>query len=151
MLFEINCRWPLAASRWQQQKASRQPPAANGQMNALEDRLVEYLNSLEPAVPAPSLRRVDKVNVRFAQAGLSTYFNPKGATMQPVQPPENPVPMRVRICSHVTQAKFLHIEDSLGIGKLRLFAGTYRKGNGMDVHTHHFMDVDDARVVFNAL
>jgi hypothetical protein len=51
----------------------------------------------------------------------------------------------------VTQAKFLHIEDSLGIGKLRLFAGTYRKGNGMDVHTHHFMDVDDARVVFNAL
>lgn len=120
-------------------------------MNALEDRLHEYLNSLEPAVPAPSLRRVDKVNVRFAQAGLSTYFNPKGATMQPVQPPENPVPMRVRICSHVTQAKFLHIEDSLGIGKLRLFAGTYRKGNGMDVHTHHFMDVDDARVVFNAL
>jgi len=71
--------------------------------------------------------------------------------MQPAQPPENPVPMRVRICSHVTQAKFLHIEDSLAIGKLRLFAGTYRKGNGMDVHTHHFMDVDDARVVFNAL
>ncbi|MBK9054450.1 MAG: hypothetical protein IPL78_27135 [Chloroflexi bacterium] len=45
----------------------------------------------------------------------------------------------------MTQAKFLHIEDSLAIGKLpRLFAGTYRKGNGMDVHTHHFMDVDDA-------
>ncbi len=120
-------------------------------MNALEDRLVEYLNSLEPAVPAPSLRRVDKVDTRFAQAGLSPYLNLKGAIMQPAQPPENPVPMRVRICSHVTQAKFLHIEDSLAIGKLRLFAGTYRKGNGMDVHTHHFMDVDDARVVFNAL
>ncbi|MBP8000047.1 MAG: hypothetical protein KA314_14870 [Chloroflexi bacterium] len=120
-------------------------------MNTLEDRLVEYLNSLEPAVPASSLRRVDKVDIRFAQAGLSSYLNPKGAIMQPAQLPENPVSMRVRICSHVTQAKFLHIEDSLGIGKLRLFAGTYRKGNGMDVHTHHFMDVDDARVVFNAL
>ncbi len=120
-------------------------------MNVLEDRLHEYLNSLEPAVPAPSLHRVDKVDARLVKAGLSPYLNPKGAMMQPTQLPENPVPMRVRICSHVTQAKFLHIEDSLGIGKLRLFAGTYRKGNGMDVHTHHFMDVDDARVVFNAL
>ncbi len=122
-------------------------------MNALEDRLAEYLNRLEPAVPAPSQRRVDRVDARFIQAGLSTYFNPKGATMQPVQPPENPVPMRVRICSHVTQAKFLHIEDSLGMGKLRLFAGTYRKGNGMTVngHAQHFLNVEDARVVFHAL
>lgn len=120
-------------------------------MNVLEDRLHEYLNSFEPAVSAPSLCRVDNVDAHFAQAGLSPYLNAKGAIMQPQEPPENPVPMRVRICSHVTQAKFLHIEDSLGIGKLRLFAGTYRKGNGMDVHTHHFMDVDDARVVFHAL
>lgn len=71
--------------------------------------------------------------------------------MSPSHPPETPVPMRVRICSHITQTKFVHVEDSLGIGKLRLFAGTYRKGNGMDDHTSHFMDVDDARVVFNAL
>ena len=122
-------------------------------MNALEDRLHEYLNSLEPAVPAPSLRRVDKVDARFVQAGLSPYLNLKGAIMQPQEPPENPVPMRVRICSHVTQAKFLHIEDSLGMGKLRLFAGTYRKGNGMTVngHAQHFLDVEDARVVFHAL
>ncbi|MBK9055990.1 MAG: hypothetical protein IPL78_35365 [Chloroflexi bacterium] len=146
-LFLAVSRWPLA----RKPTTSSQPPAAHSPMNTLEDRLVEYLNSLEPAVPAPSLRRVDKIDARFVQAGLSPYLNLKGAIMQPAQPPENPVPMRVRICSHVTQAKFLHIEDSLGIGKLRLFAGTYRKGNGMDVHTHHFMDVDDARVVFNAL
>lgn len=120
-------------------------------MNTLEDRLVEYLNSLEPAASPLTLRREDKVDARFVQAGLPTYLNLKGAIMQPTQPPENPVPMRVRICSHVTQARFLHVEDSLAIGKLRLFAGTYRKGSGMDVHTHHFMDVDDARVVFNAL
>ena len=120
-------------------------------MNALEDRLVEYLNGLEPAVPAPSLRRVGKVNIRFAQAGLSPYLNQKGAIMQPVQPPENPVPMRVRICSHVTQAKFLHVEDSLALSKLRLFAGTYRKGEGANSHCHHFISVEDARVVFHAL
>ena len=120
-------------------------------MNALEDRLVEYLNSLEPAVPAPNLRRVDKMDIRFAQVGLSPYLNPRGATMQPVQPPENPVPMRVRICSHVTQAKFLHVEDSLALSKLRLFAGTYRKGEGANSHCHHFISVEDARVVFHAL
>lgn len=122
-------------------------------MNALEDRLHAYLNSLESAIPAPSLRRVDKVDARLANAGLYTYLNLKGAVMQPTQPSENPVPMRVRICSHVTQAKFLHVEDSLALSKLRLFAGTYRKGNGMTVngHAQHFLNVEDARVVFRAL
>ncbi|MBK9054449.1 MAG: hypothetical protein IPL78_27130 [Chloroflexi bacterium] len=66
-------------------------------MNTLEDRLVEYLNSLEPAVPASSLRRVDKVDIRFAQAGLSLISIRKEPSCNLHNPPENPVPMRVRI------------------------------------------------------
>lgn len=62
-----------------------------------------------------------------------------------------PSPTRVRIYSHVTQSRFLHIEDALTIGKLRLFAGNYRKGQGMDTYAHAFVDVDDARVIFGAL
>ena len=58
---------------------------------------------------------------------------------------------RVRIHSHVTQSKFLHVEDSLQFGKLRLFAGTYRRDNGMQEHCHHFIDLPDARVIFSAL
>ena len=57
---------------------------------------------------------------------------------------------RVRIHSHVTQSKFLHVEDSLQFGKLRLFAGTYRRDNGMQEHCHHFIDLPDARVIFSA-
>lgn len=38
-------------------------------------------------------------------------------------PPDKPTPQRVRIYEHVTQSRFLHIEDALGIGKLRFFAG----------------------------
>ena len=60
-------------------------------------------------------------------------------------------PTRVRICSHITQTRFLHVEDALNIGKLRLFAGNYRRGQGMDSHTHHFIDLADARVIFAAL
>lgn len=60
-------------------------------------------------------------------------------------------PTRVRIYSHVTQSRFLHVEDALAIGKLRLFAGNYRKGQGMDTYAHAFLDVDDARVIFGAL
>ena len=60
-------------------------------------------------------------------------------------------PTRVRIHSHVTQSRFLHAEDALGIGKIRLFAGTYRRGAGLAQHAHHFLDIADARVVFSAL
>src|SRR5690606_19629838 len=60
-------------------------------------------------------------------------------------------PTRVRIHSHVTQSRFLHIEDALGIGKIRLFAGMYRRGEGLQQHAHHFVDIADARVVFGAL
>lgn len=58
---------------------------------------------------------------------------------------------RVRIHSHVTQSRFLHVEDALGIGKIRLFAGTYRRGVGLEQHAHHFVDIADARIVFGAL
>jgi hypothetical protein len=72
--------------------------------------------------------------------------------MQP-QVPEAPAAARVRIYSHVTQSRFLHIEDSLKIGKLRLFAGNYRRGQGMAEkgHANHFIDLADARVIFHAL
>jgi len=55
----------------------------------------------------------------------------------------------------VTQSRFLHVEDALNIGqgKIRIFAGRYRKGKGMDAQgfAHHFIDLADARVVFWAL
>ena len=69
---------------------------------------------------------------------------------------------RVRIYSHLTQSRFLHVEDSLAIGKLRLFAGNYRRGQhgrglngatggGMTDHVTHYLDLADARVVGHAL
>ena len=63
----------------------------------------------------------------------------------------SPSPTRVRLYSHVTQSRFLHVEDALAIGKLRLFAGNYRKGQGMDTYAHAFVDIADARVIFSAL
>jgi hypothetical protein len=59
--------------------------------------------------------------------------------------------MRVRIHSHVTRSRFLHVEDSLAIGKLRLFAGVYERDRGLIQHSIHFVDIADARVVFGAL
>jgi len=63
----------------------------------------------------------------------------------------------VRIYSHVTQSRFLHVEDALGIGKIRLFAGAYRRGED-SLHrrpatglARHFLDIADARIVFGAL
>jgi hypothetical protein len=62
-------------------------------------------------------------------------------------------PTRVRIHSHITQSRFLHVEDALGIGtgKIRLFAGTYSRGQGMKAYVAHFLDLADALVVFRAL
>ena len=62
-------------------------------------------------------------------------------------------PTRVRIHSHITQSRFLHVEDALSIGKIRLFAGSYRKGHGINAngHAYHFIDLADARVIFSAL
>jgi len=58
---------------------------------------------------------------------------------------------RYRIYSHITKSSFLHVEDALEIGKLRLFAGHYKKGAGSDQMTAHWHDVADARVLFNDL
>ena len=54
---------------------------------------------------------------------------------------------RKRLYSHVTRSRFLHLEDALDIGKVRLFAGEYRKGHGATATVHHFLDLDDARVL----
>lgn len=62
-----------------------------------------------------------------------------------------PSPPRVRIHTHVTQTRFLHIEDALNLGKVRLFAGTYSRGQGMSGHTSHYLDLADARILFHAL
>ncbi|MFO7682992.1 MAG: hypothetical protein R6X34_23395 [Chloroflexota bacterium] len=59
--------------------------------------------------------------------------------------------VRVRIASHITQSRFLHVEDSLKIGKIRLYAGNFRKHEGASSLTAHFLDVSDARVLFEAL
>ncbi|MFW6097985.1 MAG: hypothetical protein ACOC9Z_07905 [Chloroflexota bacterium] len=60
-------------------------------------------------------------------------------------------PTRVRIHSHMTKSRFLHVEDALGIGKIRLFAGTYARKRGLIQHSVHFVDIADARTVFAAL
>jgi hypothetical protein len=58
---------------------------------------------------------------------------------------------RIRIYSHIIQSRFLHVEDTLAIGKLRLFAGNYRKDHGMSSYAHAYVDIADARVIFSAL
>lgn len=56
-----------------------------------------------------------------------------------------------RIYSQVTPSAFLHVEDALAIGKLRLFAGTYEKGQSASATAHHYLDLDDARLLFTDL
>ncbi|MCC6606232.1 MAG: hypothetical protein IT327_23700 [Anaerolineae bacterium] len=136
-------------------------------MNPLEERLHEYLSQFddEPMM-APSLRRTAWHERLLMNAGivptvpielphtltaqlLRYLLNPGDDLMNT----PTPSPTRVRIHSHVTQSRFLHVEDALTIGKLRLFAGSYRKGQGMDAHgfSQHFIDLADARVIFWAL
>jgi hypothetical protein len=57
----------------------------------------------------------------------------------------NERPERTRIFSHITRSRFLHLEDSLDIGKIRLFIGEYQRGNGAQATAFHFLDLDDAR------
>lgn len=59
--------------------------------------------------------------------------------------------LHYRIYSQVTQSAFLHVEDALAIGKLRLFAGKYEKGKGASAIAHHYLDLDDARLLFTDL
>ncbi|MBM4467442.1 MAG: hypothetical protein FJ014_18115 [Chloroflexi bacterium] len=58
---------------------------------------------------------------------------------------------RYRIYSHITRSRWLHIEDALDIGKVRLFAGDYQKGQGAKAVAWHYLDVADARVLFSDL
>ena len=60
-------------------------------------------------------------------------------------------PQRYRIHSHLTRSRFLHVEDALDIGKVRLYAGEYKRGEGASSTAAHFLDVADARVMFSDL
>jgi hypothetical protein len=58
---------------------------------------------------------------------------------------------RNRVYSHLTRSRFLYVEDALAIGKLRLFVGEYKRGQGASSTAFHFLDVDDARVLLSDL
>lgn len=58
---------------------------------------------------------------------------------------KNQNPDRVRIFSHITRTRFLHLEDSLEIGKIRFFVGEYQRGQGSQATAYHFLDADDTR------
>jgi hypothetical protein len=136
-------------------------------MNPLEERLQQYLAQFDEPERGDSLRG----NASLPQGLIQSRILPIGAVELPVSATsdlfktllsqgENAMsdyapssPTRVRIYSHITQSRFLHVEDALGLGsgKLRLFAGTYSRGRGMSTHAIHFLDLADARVIFGAL
>lgn len=149
-------------------------------MNPLEDRLHEYTSTLlstglsqfdDEPMPALSLRRLGYHDRLLMDAGivptnpielprnLTRNFAPQllNNLIKPgdnlMNNPITPSPTRVRIYSHVTQSRFLHVEDALSISKIRIFAGNYRKGHGMNAqgYAHAFVDIADARVIFGAL
>jgi hypothetical protein len=51
----------------------------------------------------------------------------------------------------MTRTRWLHVEDALEIGKVRLFAGQYKRGEGARVTAYHYLDLADARVLFSDL
>lgn len=121
-------------------------------MNGLEDALHDHLAQFDEPMPAKSVRYVAHLEQKRMQAGLLPAKGkmPMTTPMTP-PPPDKSIPQRVRIYEHVTQSRFLHIEDALGIGKLRFFAGAYERNKGAKSLTFHFLSVADARVVFGAL
>jgi hypothetical protein len=62
-----------------------------------------------------------------------------------------PPPSRIRIHSTLSPTHFLHVEDATAIGKVRLFAGTYRPGTGATIMLYHFVDLPDIRVLCHRL
>jgi uncharacterized protein (DUF3820 family) len=52
-----------------------------------------------------------------------------------------------RIFSIVTNKAILHLEDALGIGKVKFFMVAYVKGQGATATVIHYMNMDDARVL----
>jgi hypothetical protein len=55
---------------------------------------------------------------------------------------------RYRLYQYMTRTEWLHVKDALSIGKLRLFAGSYQRGQGAQTTAYHYLDVADARVLF---
>lgn len=61
-----------------------------------------------------------------------------------------------RIYEYMTKTTWLHTQDALHftkdagepIPKLQLFAGMYRQGEGANIQLSHWLDADDARVIF---
>lgn len=51
----------------------------------------------------------------------------------------------------MTRSAWLHVQDSLDIGKFRLFAGNYQRGEGAKRQATAYVDVDALRVVFGDL
>lgn len=140
-------------------------------MNGLEDRLYEYLaqHGDEPET-ALSLRRTADLGQQLTQVGIVPRHSRGRLSQMPANltaallknllsqgesampNATSTSPTRVRIYSHVTQSRFLHVEDALniGTGKVRLWAGNYRRGQGTNSFTYHFLDLADARVIFAA-
>lgn len=119
-------------------------------MNGLEDALHDYLSQFDEPTPAQSMRYVAQLEQKLIEAGQLPAKGKISMTIPP-PPPDKPTPQRVRIYEHVTQSRFLHIEDALGIGKLRFFAGAYERNKGAKSLTAHFVSLADARVIFSAL
>jgi hypothetical protein len=125
-------------------------PALSLRRLAYHDRLLMDAG----IVPTNPIELPRNLTRNFAPQLLNNLIKP-GDNLMDNQTTPSPSPTRVRIHSHVTQSRFLHVEDALNIGqgKIRLFAGRYRKGHGMDDqgYAHHFIDLADARVIFWAL
>ena len=111
-------------------------PIMPGRGSRLDDVLDRQSDAVfVPTTPPPPNIVIDNSLLKGDQDPMTSQHNP----------------IRIRIYSHITQATFLHVEDALSIGKLRLFAGSYKRGKGIISNAHHFLDTADARVVLLAL
>ncbi|MGD8856966.1 MAG: hypothetical protein PVG33_11595, partial [Chloroflexota bacterium] len=136
------------------EEAPMMPEQANRKDNA-PDR-----ERAKEALPLAVLQ-TRRLDLFLAKAGIPPLFAlelPPNVTLEDILLRGGQDPMtsqytstRIRIYSYVTQSTFLHVEDALGIGKLRLFAGVYQRGKGITANAHHFLDTADARVVLLAL
>ncbi|MCB8944524.1 MAG: hypothetical protein H6658_12310 [Ardenticatenaceae bacterium] len=56
-----------------------------------------------------------------------------------------------RIEEYMNKTTWLHFQDALSIGKIQLFAGSYRKGQGSDLSLSHYIDTLDVRPLLHDL
>lgn len=56
-----------------------------------------------------------------------------------------------KIISHMTQSAFLHFMDASEIGKVKLFAGHYKRGEGADQTARHYVDIRTFRPILHDL